>query len=298
MRALIPLLFATAFSIPASAADLPVDLELELAVDVSRSVDDEEAALQRRGYIEAFRHPSIIDAIRAGPLGRIAVTYYEWAGYTRIRPVVPWTVISDAASAERFAKALESDEPDQGRRTSISGAIDYGVAAFENNGAKGKRRVIDVSGDGANNSGEQVDIARDRAVTAGITINGLPIVNGRETMSGWKQVDDLDLFYRDCVIGGAGAFYVVARDFKDFPRAVMRKLILEISGLTPPPDIRPERKLLWKAQLRAPRKAPPCNIGEIRRRQRWMGSDDSYDDDSVIPPPPEAMPPPPGAIRP
>lgn len=138
MRALIPLLFATAFSIPASAADLPVDLELALAVDVSRSVDDEEAALQRRGYIEAFRHPSIIDAIRAGPLGRIAVTYYEWAGYTRIRPVVPWTVISDAASAERFAKALESDEPDQGRRTSISGAIDYGVAAFENNGAKGK----------------------------------------------------------------------------------------------------------------------------------------------------------------
>ncbi len=298
MRVLIPLCLAAILTLPASAADLKVDLELALAVDVSRSVDDEEAALQRSGYIKAFRHPSIIDAIKSGPLGRIAVTYYEWAGYARIRPVVPWTVISDAASAERFARALETDEPDQGRRTSISGAIDYGVAAFENNGADGRRRVIDVSGDGANNSGDRVDAARDRAVKAGVTINGLPIVNGRATMSGWRQVEDLDLFYRDCVIGGPGAFYVVAKDFADFPRAVMRKLMLEIAGLTPPPDNPSPNRLLWKAQMKAPRKAPPCNVGEIRRRQRWMGSDDDFDDNSVLPQSPGALPAPPGAIRP
>ena len=259
----------------ASAADVAVDLELALAVDVSRSVDDEEAALQRSGYIKAFRHPSIIDAISQGPLGRIAVTYFEWAGYARVRPVVAWRVISDRASAEAFVRALEADEPEQGRRTSISGAIEFGAASFENNGFTARRRVIDISGDGANNSGELVTEARDRAVKAGITINGLPIVNGRPTFSGWPQAENLDLFYRDCVIGGPGAFYVVARNFEDFPRAVLRKLMLEIAGLTPP---QPPQRLLWHAQMKPQRQAPPCDIGEQRRRQRWgdSGDDDFY----------------------
>jgi len=256
----------------AHAADVAVDLELALAVDVSRSVDDEEAALQRSGYIKAFRHPSIVDAISQGPLGRIAVSYYEWAGYARVRPVVAWRVISDRASAEAFVRALETDEPEQGRRTSISGAIEFGAASFENNGFTARRRVIDISGDGANNSGELITEARDRAVKAGITINGLPIANGRPTFSGWPQVENLDLFYRDCVIGGPGAFYVVAKNFEDFPRAVLRKLMLEIAGLTPPP------RLLWQAQMKPPRQAPPCDIGEQRRRQRWgdYGDDDFY----------------------
>ncbi|MBT6830520.1 MAG: DUF1194 domain-containing protein [Rhodospirillaceae bacterium] len=260
-----------------SAADLPVDLELVLAVDVSRSVDDEEAALQRSGYIKAFRHPSILDAITHGPFGRIAVTYFEWAGYARIRPVVPWMVITDRASAEAFVRILETDEPEQGRRTSISGAIDYGAASFENNGFTARRRVIDISGDGANNSGGIVTVARDRAIKDGITINGLPIVNGRPTMSGWAQVENLDLFYRDCVIGGPGAFYVVAKDFADFPRAVLRKLMLEIAGLTPSQIQKP--RLFWRAQMKPARQSPPCDIGEKRRRERWMNGDDFYDSD-------------------
>jgi hypothetical protein len=259
----------------ALAADLPVDLELALAVDVSRSVDDEEAALQRSGYIKAFRHPSILDAITHGPFGRIAVTYFEWAGYARIRPVVPWMVIKDRASAEAFVRLLETDEPEQGRRTSISGAIDFAAAAFENNGFTARRRVIDISGDGANNSGAIVTVARDRAIKDGITINGLPIVNGRSTLSGWAQVENLDLFYRDCVIGGPGAFYVMAKDFADFPRAVLRKLMLEIAGLTPAP----KKQLLWRAQMKPARQAPPCDIGEKRRRDRWMNGDDFYDSD-------------------
>lgn len=242
----------------AAVAAEPVDLELALAVDVSGSIDDEEAQLQRDGYVAAFKDPAVIRAIEEGMLGRIAVAYYEWAGFNRVRVIVDWQLIEDTKSAHAFAGLLTLEPPRTVRRTSISSAIDFGVPYFGRNGFDGTRRVIDVSGDGANNSGDLVTRARDRAVAAGVTINGLPIINGRPGPFGWPPIEDLDLYYRDCVIGGPGAFMVVANSFDEFAEAVRRKLILEIAGAVPP------QPRLVPAQLAPERVAPPCNIGELR----------------------------------
>ena len=217
----------------ARAADAPVDLELALGIDVSGSVDEEEAVLQRNGYIAAFRHPSVVDAIQHGRLGRIAVSYYEWAGFGHTKIIAPWTLIRDKTTADAFATQLTKEEPETARRTTIAAAITFGADYFEQNRFAGKRRVLDISGDGPNNWGDRVDSIRNLAVARGITINGLPIVNDRPTFSGRPPMKNLDLYYRDCVIGGPGAFFVVANDFKDFTRAVLRKLILEIAGKQP-----------------------------------------------------------------
>jgi len=238
-----------------------VDLELALAVDVSGSIDEEEAQLQRDGYVAAFRDPAVIRAIEHGMLGRIAVTYYEWAGFERVRVIVDWTVVSDEKSAHAFADLLRLEPPRTVRRTSISTAIDFGVPYFGRNDFEGTRRVIDISGDGANNSGDLVTRARDRAVAAGVTINGLPIMNGRPGPFGWPPIEDLDLYYRDCVIGGSGAFLVVANSFDEFAEAVRRKLILEIAGTRVDPSPR-----IMRAQFSRERIPPPCNIGELRIR--------------------------------
>jgi len=243
----------------AARAAQPVDLELALAVDVSGSIDEEEAQLQRDGYVAAFRDPAVIRAIEHGMLGRIAVSYYEWAGFERVRVIVDWTLVKDAASAHAFAGLLTLEPPRTVRRTSISSAIDFAVPYFERNAFDGTRRVVDVSGDGANNSGDLVTHARDRAVAAGVTVNGLPIINGRPGPFGWPPIKDLDLYYRDCVIGGPGALLVVANSFDEFAEAVRRKLILEIAGTG---TARPAR--LIPAQLPPERIAPPCNIGELR----------------------------------
>lgn len=255
--AIIAGVLGLAFATLAGAAE-PVDLELALAVDVSGSIDDEEAQLQRDGYVAAFRDPAVIRAIEHGMLGRIAVAYYEWAGFNRVRVIVDWTLIEDVKTAHAFAGLLTLEPPRTVRRTSISSAIDFGVPYFARNEYDGTRRVIDVSGDGANNSGDLVTRARDRAVAAGVTINGLPIINGRPGPFGWPPIKDLDLYYRDCVIGGPGAFLVVANSFDEFAEAVRRKLILEIAGIGPP------KPRLVPAQLAPERTAPPCNIGELR----------------------------------
>jgi hypothetical protein len=234
------------------AAAQSVDLELILAVDVSGSIDDEEAMLQRQGYIAAFRHPRVADAIRHGSLGRIAVAYYEWAGFGHVKIIADWTLIDDKASAEAFADRLTEVPPQTARRTAIADAIDFAVPYFEQNAFVGNRKVIDISGDGPNNWGRLVTHARDAAVTTGITINGLPIMNSRPSPWGSRPRPDLDLYYRDCVIGGFGAFIVVAYELKDFASAVLRKLILEIAGKVPTARLVPATM----------RKAPPCDIGE------------------------------------
>lgn len=249
----------------AGAADIEVDLELALAVDVSGSIDEEEAMLQRSGYIAAFRHPDIVEAIQRGPLGRIAVSYYEWAGFGHIRVIAPWTVVGDRASAMAFAERLQLMPPEAARRTAIAAAIDFGARHFDDNGFAGRRRVLDISGDGPNNWGEPVTAARDRAVSRGITINGLPIINRRPTFSSLPPMRDLDLYYRDYVIGGPGAFYLVAGDFRDFGRAVLRKLILEIAGIQSP-----AAALLHHV---ADRTAPPCDTGQ-RQMWRWFEDDE------------------------
>ncbi len=249
--------------LPATAE--PVDLELVLAVDVSRSIDADEALLQRQGYANALTDPRILATIQGGRLGRIAATYVEWAETLTRRVVVGWTVIDDAASAGAFASAISEAAPTLGFYTSISGAIEFALPLFDDNGFEG-RRVIDVSGDGANNNGGLVTIARDQAVAGGITINGLPIINDRPSPSGWPPTPNLDLYFQECVIGGPRAFIVVAESFAAFAAAIRRKLIIEIADLGPP-----RQPLLHRVAVR--RQAPPCDIGEQRMRQRRLDFD-------------------------
>ncbi len=245
---------------PAGAAERAVDLELVLAADISGSMDLEEAALQRGGFAGAIRHPQVIEAIQSGPYGRIAVAYVEWAGFLIQSTLVDWTEVADAASAAAFAEAVERPALRTGLWTSISTVIAYAARSFTGNGFRARRRIIDISGDGPNNRGINVVHARDRAVAAGIVINGLPIINGRPGLYGFPPLPDLDLYYRDCVIGGAGSFVVVADGFKDFARAIRRKMVLEIAGAAPtaPPF-----------RLVGAKPRPPCDAGEQQLRG-WM----------------------------
>ena len=248
-----------------AAFDKPVDLELILGVDVSRSIDVGEARLQREGYIKAFHDPEVIRAITSGMFGRIAVAYFELAGVFRREIVADWTLIDSKKRAHAFGAALGREFPGSARRTSISGAIDFATPWFDGNGFEGTRRVIDLSGDGPNNGLDLVTVARTRALATGLTINGLPILDESNGMFSYYNIPDLDLYYRNCVIGGPGAFIVVATDFKDFARAVRRKLILEIAGHVPNSHPR-----VWLAQARRKMRAsPPCDIGEKLMRQRW-----------------------------
>ena len=219
----------------AMATEREVDLELVLAADISTSMDLEEAALQRRGFVLAIRHPEVIAAIQSGPLGRIAIAYMEWADYHYQNMLVDWTEVSDEASAAAFAEAIERAPLIGLDWTSISAAITYAARSIDGNGFRAYRRIIDISGDGPNNKGAYVVDARDRAVADGFVINGLPIVNDRpEPTYGFPALPNLDLYYEDCVIGGPGSFIIVADGFKDFARAIRRKMLLEIAGMVPP----------------------------------------------------------------
>jgi hypothetical protein len=233
-RVLPAALFATTGP-PAAAQEVPVDLELVLAVDISGSVDEVEALLQREGYIAALRHPQVIEAIEGGMFGRVAVAYVEWAGDHFQRTTLQWSLIDGTESAFAFADALTEAPLVTAHWTSLSAAIDHAVPLFEGNGFEGFRRVIDISGDGYNNRGRRVEDARDEAVAAGITINGLPIVNNRPNPWGGRPPADLDRYYRERVIGGPGAFIVVAEDYTSFASAILSKLLLEIAGRMPEP---------------------------------------------------------------
>jgi hypothetical protein len=217
---------------PVVAADLPVDLELVLAVDISGSVDAEEARQQREGYVAAIAHPAVIEAIGANFFQRIAVAYLEWAGNDFQHLVLDWSLIAGKADADAFVRRLAGAPYRRGRWTSISGAIDAARPLFDGNGYAGDRRVIDVSGDGANNRGRPVEDARDEAVAAGIVINGLPILNDRPQPFHLPTPMDvaLDDYYAESVIGGPGSFVQPAIDFTDFRIAILNKLIREIAG--------------------------------------------------------------------
>ena len=210
---LFVLLLGIALARPAAAAEITVDLELVLAVDISGSVDPTEANQQRTGYIEAITHPSVLQAIAASRTGKIAVTYLEWAGADTQRIVIPWRLIDGVASAQAFAALLAEAPMQSGRWTSISAAIDTAVPLFKGNGFAGDRLVIDVSGDGTNNNGRPIRDARDAAVNAGIVINGLPIANDRPQPFGMATPMDigLDRYYAENVIGGPGSFTIRPR---------------------------------------------------------------------------------------
>jgi len=264
-----PLLVAVLLCLAAleARAQTPVDLQLVLAVDVSRSMDEDEQRLQRAGYVAALRDPGVIQAIEGGPLGRIAVTYVEWAGQGLQSVLVPWTLIDGPAAAERVAADLAAVPLQRMRRTSISDALAFSAAHFEGSGFVSSRRVIDVSGDGPNNNGFLVTAARDAVLEQGITINGLPIMLNTAWPSGFFDVRDLDLYYEDCVIGGFGAFIVTVQDVGEFAGAIRRKLILEIAGRQPPARVVPAQ---WTdPQTGRPTEPVDCQIGE-KLWDTWM----------------------------
>jgi hypothetical protein len=215
---------------PAQAAGTDVDVALVLAVDVSLSMDPEEQRAQREGYIAAFRSEAVQAAVRQGLIGRIAVTYVEWAGAGNQFVVAPWTVISTSAEAESFADQLARTRPKRATWTSIAGVLDFSVELLRGTGFEATRRVVDVSGDGPNNDGREVTQARDDAVAAGVIINGLPLMI--EAPTGPYDIPDLDLYYRDCVIGGLGAFMMPVREAAEFATAIRTKIVREVSDTT------------------------------------------------------------------
>lgn len=208
----------------------PVDVELVLAVDASWSMDFEEQLIQRDGYASAFRSSEVIETILYGGYGKVAVTYVEWAGWESQQVVVPWTLIDSAAAAHAFAESLIEGAPRHYRRTSISGAINFAANLFDGNGYEGMRRIIDISGDGANNQGAPVTDARDAAVARGLTINGLPLMTNEPGRGFGYDIPQLDLYFSECVIGGGQAFVIPVRSWDEFPEAVRRKLVLELAG--------------------------------------------------------------------
>jgi hypothetical protein len=235
MRCLLPAALALLAASPASSQEVPVDVELVLAVDISGSVDQTEANQQRQGYVAALADPAVARAIRSTFTGRVAVTYVEWAGDDMQEVVVPWTVLDGDASTKAFAAALAEAPYRRAMWTSISGVIDFSAPLFDDNGFAGERRVIDVSGDGVNNRGRLVTQARDEAVARGIVINGLPILNDRSQPMGMPTPMEiaLDRYYAESVIGGPGSFIVPATGFEEFKEAILQKLILEIAGNVP-----------------------------------------------------------------
>ena len=238
-------------------AETEVDLALVVAVDISFSMDTEEQALQREGFAQAFRSQLVHDAIRGGMLGRIAVTYMEWAGSADQKVIIPWTVLDNSESLMAFADKIASTPLRRAQRTSISSAIDFSVKLHEESGLAATRRVIDISGDGPNNQGRLVIEARDAALAKGITINGLPIMLRQP---GYLDIPDLDIYYKDCVIGGQGAFTVPVRERDQFVEAIKTKILLEVANLMPP------QSLTNRVQT------PPrtnCMAGEMQWRDRW-----------------------------
>jgi hypothetical protein len=223
------LLLASPFAFGHAHAAEQVDVELILAVDVSLSMSPDELEIQRRGYASALTDQTVLNAIADGAHGKIAVAYFEWAGYTTQHLIVPWTVIASREDAERVVSQLSARPPNSARRTSIAGALEYGLDLFAESQFQGLKRVIDVSGDGPNNQGPPVDVTRDVIIAQGITINGLPLMTNGGLSSAY-DVDDLDKYYADCVIGGPAAFMVPVNDWEQFPEAIRRKLVLELAG--------------------------------------------------------------------
>jgi hypothetical protein len=267
---------ALGFAIAASAAPtvrqfantragvIPVDVELVIAVDVSYSMDPDEQALQREGYILALTAKEFLQALRQGANGKIAITYFEWAGQSDQKVIMPWRLIDGPETADAVAAEIARAPYRRASRTSISGALRFAKPLFNESGYKGLRRVIDVSGDGTNNAGPLVVPMRDEVLAADITINGLPIMLKRPFV-GSMDIENLDIYYEDCVIGGPGAFVVPIREREKFIEATRTKLVLEVAGRQPEAQVVP-------ASSQAPRIS--CTIGEKMWQDRWGGGID------------------------
>ena len=240
-------------------ANPSVDVELILAVDVSYSMDMDELAIQREGYAQAIVSKEFLQALKTGPNGKISVTYFEWAASTDQKIIIPWRVIDGPETADAVANEIMKTPIRRASRTSISGAIYFAMPLFDESPYKGLRRVIDISGDGPNNNGTPVTLARDEALEKGIVINGLPIMV-KEPSYSTMDIDNLDYYYEDCVIGGPGSFVVSIKDREKFKEAIRTKLVLEVAGRTP------ERRIIPVAE-KEPRVS--CMIGEKIWQDRW-----------------------------
>ena len=238
-----------------------VDVELVLAVDVSYSMDMDELAIQREGYAQAIVSKEFLQALKSGPHGKISVTYFEWAASSDQKIIIPWRVIEGPESADAVANEIMKTPIRRASRTSISGAINFAMPLFDENPHRGLRRVIDISGDGPNNNGTPVVAARDAAVEKGVVINGLPIMV-KEPSYSTMDIDNLDFYYEDCVIGGPGSFVVTIKDREKFKEAIRTKLLLEVAGRTPERPIVPVA-----AKEKEPR--VNCMIGEKIWQDRW-----------------------------
>ena len=236
-----------------------VDVELVIAVDVSYSMDLDELAVQREGYARAIVSKEFLQALRTGPNSKISVTYFEWSASSDQKIIIPWRVIDGPETADAVADEIMNTPVRRGSRTSISGAISFAIPLFDEDPYRGLRRVIDISGDGPNNNGAPVTPVRDEALAKGIVINGLPIMI-KEPSYSTMDIDNLDWYYEDCVIGGPGAFVVPIKDRENFKEAIRTKLIREVAGRTPERPVRP-------ASDKEPRVS--CTIGERLWQDRW-----------------------------
>ncbi len=269
-----------------------VDIALVLAIDISGSIDPDEARLQRQGYVEAFRDPVIVKAILSGNHGRIAVAYFEWSDSWVQKLLIDWTLLDSERAIADFSDELSRAPISIARRTSISGAIRYAIPLFGRIPYEPERKVLDISGDGSNNDGGLVTDLRHDALKERIVINGLPIMNDRPNPFGFPSETDLDKYYLHCVTGGPRSFVEVAVNFDDFPRAVRKKLLQEVADIGPRHDfdlgdlgIAAGRDGVQIAQA-APRRPTSavddytrfvrpeyelgCDIGERRSREFWQ----------------------------
>jgi hypothetical protein len=236
-----------------------VDVELILAVDVSYSMDLDELAVQREGYAQAIVSKEFLQALKTGPNGKVAITYFEWAATGDQKIIIPWRVIDGPETADAVSNEIMKTPVRRASRTSISGAINFAMPLFDENPYRGLRRVIDISGDGPNNNGPPVTGARDAALAKGITINGLPIMV-KEPSYSTMDIDNLDFYYEDCVIGGPGSFVVSIKDRDKFKEAIRTKLLQEVAARTPEHRIVP-------VSDKEPRVS--CLIGEQIWQDRW-----------------------------
>jgi hypothetical protein len=236
-----------------------VDVELVIAVDVSYSMDLDELAVQREGYAQAIVSKEFLQAMKSGPNSKVAVTYFEWSASSDQKIIIPWRLIDGPETADAVATEIMKTPVRRGSRTSISGAINFAMPLFDEDPYRGLRRVIDISGDGPNNNGAPVTGARDAALEKGININGLPIMV-KEPSYSTMDIDNLDLYYEDCVIGGPGSFVITIKDRDKFKEAIRAKLLLEVAGHMP------ERPIVPVAG-KEPRVS--CLIGEKIWQDRW-----------------------------
>lgn len=237
----------------------PVDLELIIAVDISYSMDPDELAVQREGYAQAIISPEFLQALKSLRYRKVALTYFEWSARNDQRIVIPWRVIDGPETAGSVSDEIMHAPIRRGSRTSISGAVAFAVPLYDSSGVRGSRRVLDISGDGPNNDGLPITELRAAALDKGITINGLPVMV-KEPMIASTDIENLDWYYEDCVIGGPGAFVVPIKGRDQFKEAIRAKLVLEVAGLVPSVRF-----------LRTADKEPrvSCTIGEQLWQQRW-----------------------------